>query len=146
MIFSKSFGYALRGVLYVAICNETRTKVQLEEMAGKLGIPRHFMGKVMKNLVKQGVISSKKGPYGGFYTNERTMATNLFTLVEVTGEVEEFSNCVLRFRKCNASRPCPLHGQMETLRRQWQRLLSTTTIGDLLNKEQPDFIRSIAAL
>jgi Rrf2 family protein len=146
MVFSKSFGYALRGVLYVAMVKEDKARVQLHEIAKQLAVPRHFLGKVMKNLVKEGVLSSMKGPYGGFYINDQTMQTTLFRLVDVTGEMEALSTCILRLRKCNAQHPCPMHLQVESLRKQWQGLLSSTTIDDLLKKEQPDFIRSIAVI
>ena len=146
MIFSKSFGYALRGVLYVSMAGENKTMVQLDEIAREMTIPRHFLGKVMKNLVKGGVLSSLKGPYGGFCINEMTMETSLLQLVDMTGEPEEFSSCVLRLRKCNAKNPCPMHLQIESLREQWQILLTSTTIGDLVRKDMPDFIKSIAVI
>lgn len=146
MIFSKSFGYALRGVLYVSMEREDKKRAQLDEIAQELAVPRHFLGKVMKKLVKDGVLSSLKGPYGGFFINEKTMEVSLFNLMEITGEVEEFGTCVLRLRKCNVHNPCPMHHQVESLRHQWQTLLASTTIGDLLRKDQPDFIRSIAAI
>ncbi|MCY7311451.1 MAG: Rrf2 family transcriptional regulator [Chitinophagaceae bacterium] len=146
MVFSKTFGYALRGVLYVALTNEVKPRVQLEEIAIQLSVPRHFLGKVMKKLVKEGVLISIKGPYGGFSVNETTLQIPLLRLIEITGEPEEFGSCVLRLRKCNAQNPCPMHRQIETLRRQWQSLLASTKIGDLLRKDQPDFIKSIATL
>jgi Rrf2 family transcriptional regulator, iron-sulfur cluster assembly transcription factor len=65
MVFSKSFGYALRGVLYVTMAGEKKTMIQLEEVAHQLTVPKHFLAKVMKNLVKEGVLNSMKGPYGG---------------------------------------------------------------------------------
>ena len=146
MIFSKSFGYALRGILYLSMASESKARVQLDEIAEQLTVPRHFLGKVMKKLVNDGVLSSLKGPYGGFCINEKTMEMPLLKLVEITGEPEEFSSCVLRLRKCNAENPCPMHHQIESLRRQWQTLLTSTTIGDLVRKDLPDFIRSIAVI
>ena len=146
MMFSKSFGYALRGVLYVALMKNKKEKVQLDEIALQLGAPRYFLGKVMKNLVKENILGSLKGPYGGFYLTEKTLSTTLFRLMEATGEVEEFSNCVLHFKKCNPKNPCPMHHQIESLKIKWQDLLSSTSIGDLLNKEQPDFLHSIASI
>jgi len=146
MVFSKSFGYALRGILYVALVSETRARVQLDEMADQLAVPRHFLGKVMKNLVKEGILDSVRGPSGGFYMNEQTLQTPLYRLIEITGEVEEMSMCVLRLRKCNAQHPCPMHSEAIQMRGQWQQLLSSTTIGDLLRKDQPDFIQSIAVI
>lgn len=146
MMFSKSFGYALRGVLYLGMSGEDHTWVQLDEIAQELSVPRHFLGKVMKKLVKDGVLNSQKGPYGGFCINENTMKVSLLKLMEITGEVEENGICVLRLRKCNSLNPCPMHHQIESLRQQWQALLSSTYIGDLIRTEQPDFIKSIAAL
>lgn len=146
MVFSKSFGYALRGVLYLALVEDEGKRVQLNEIAAKLTVPRHFLGKVMNRLVNEGVINSMKGPFGGFCMNESTLNTSLLKLMSITGETEEFSTCVLRLRKCNSQSPCPLHGQVESLRIQWQTLLATTTVGDLLKKDQPDFIRSIAVI
>lgn len=146
MVFSKSFGYALRGVLYLALVEDEGKRVQLNEIAAKLKVPRHFLGKVMNRLVKEGVINSMKGPFGGFYINESTMKTALLKLMGITGELEQPSTCVLRLRKCNSQNPCPLHQQIESLRKQWQTLLATTTVGDLLKKDQPDFIRSIAVI
>lgn len=146
MIFSKTFGYALRGILYVSMISEEKPKVLLDEIAVQLAVPRHFLGKVMKQLVKEGVLSSMKGPFGGFYINEETMKFTLFNLMEITGEVEEFGTCILRFRNCNAASPCPMHYQVNSMRKKWQYFLSTTTISDLLKKDQPGFIKSISVL
>lgn len=146
MIFSKTFGYALRGVLFVIMISEEKPKVQLDEIALQLAVPRHFLGKVMKQLVKEGVLSSMKGPFGGFYINEKTMEFTLFNLMEITGEVEEFGTCILRLRNCNAATPCPMHNQVDAMRKKWQHFLSITKIGDLLKKDQPDFLKSITVI
>ena len=66
MFLSKSFGYALRGVLYVALIDKEKRKVRLDEIAEKLSVPRHFLAKIMKTMVKESVLQSTKGPYGGF--------------------------------------------------------------------------------
>jgi Rrf2 family iron-sulfur cluster assembly transcriptional regulator len=146
MVFSKSFGYALRGVLYVAIMSEAKDRIQLDEIAEKLTVPRFFLGKIMNKLVKGSVLTSEKGHNGGFSINDKTMATSLFTLVRITGDSELFDSCVLRLRKCNSKTPCPLHYEIETLRNQWHKLLAETTVEDLLKKDHPDFIKSIATI
>lgn len=145
MIFSKTFGYAIRGVLYTAMVSNGK-KVQLDEMAEVLNVPRHFLGKVMKRMVKEGVLSSMKGPYGGFFLNENTMTTPLYKIIEITGESETFSVCTLKLSKCNSDNPCPLHLKMEEVRKECLNILSNTNIGDLLSKDQPDFIQSITTI
>ena len=146
MVFSKSFGYALRGILYIAILSEKKDKIQLDEIAEKLTVPRYFLGKIMNRLAKEGVLDSEKGPIGGFSINDKTIATSLLRLVKITGDSELFDSCVLRLRKCNSNNPCPLHFEIETLRNQWHKLLAETTVDDLLKKDQPDFIKSIATI
>jgi Rrf2 family protein len=69
MIFSKSFGYAVRGMLYVAMMQDEKRYVQAEEISTRLAVPRHFMGKILKKLVKERLLASSKGPSGGFTFN-----------------------------------------------------------------------------
>lgn len=146
MFLSKSFGYALRGILYVALVDKENRKVQLSEMADKLSVPRHFLAKIMKSMMKEGVLTSTKGPYGGFAINADTLQTSLIQLVKITDGVEQFNTCVLSLRKCNSRNPCPLHYQMLKLRDEMLAQFSKTTIGDLLNEKNPDFIKSISAI
>lgn len=144
MIFSKSFGYALRSVLYVALVSDEKEKTQLDEIANALHVPRYFLGKVMNRLVKEGILASVKGHNGGFCINDTTLGVSLTRIMDITGENQQFDSCVLRQHKCNASNPCPLHKQAEAIKEKWQLLLCNTTIGDLLKKNQAGFIRSIA--
>jgi len=145
MVFSKSFGYALRSILYLASYSEEEKRVQLSEIASKLNIPRHFLGKVMIKLAKENIISSMKGPTGGFTVNSETIATTLFKVATITGESEQFENCMLRLKKCDSQHPCPLHFRAQQIRSEWFDLLSTTTIGELLKKGEPGFLASITA-
>jgi Rrf2 family iron-sulfur cluster assembly transcriptional regulator len=146
MIFSKSFGYALRGVLYVSMMSDENRKIRIDEMAGRLAVPRHFLGKIMNKVVKKGILNSIKGPNGGFSLNAKTLDTSLLTLIEAMDGLEQFDSCVLRLRKCNPEHPCPLHYQMESYKKDSLKLFSDTTIGSLLKQDKPDFIKSIAAV
>ncbi len=143
MNLSKSFGYALRGVMFVAVMSDRKPRVQLDEIAGTLGVPRYFLGKVMKKIVKAGILTSVKGPYGGFSINENTLQTRLLKLVEISGDSAQFDTCVLRFKKCNGLNPCPLHCEVELLRKKWLDLLSAITLDDLLKKNEPNLLTSL---
>ncbi len=108
MIFSKSFGYAVRGVLYIGLQGNKR-HVQAKEIASVLAVPKHFMGKILKRLVKEEVLSSVKGPSGGFMVNSHTMNTPLFRLFAITEGLSTLETCTLKFSKCDSVNPCPLH-------------------------------------
>ena len=144
MVFTKSFGYALRGILYVAVAGEGKGRIQLDEISEVLTLPRFFLGKIMRKLAKEGILDSDKGHKGGFSINERTLSTTLSALVELTGNTESTDVCALRLKKCNTKNPCPVHYEIKFMREQWNELLAAKTVGDLLNKGGSDFIQSIA--
>jgi Rrf2 family iron-sulfur cluster assembly transcriptional regulator len=143
MVFSKSFGYALRGTLYVALMSDDRKRIQVDEIAKKLSVPKFFLGKIMNKIVKEGILNSTKGPYGGFSINSGTLQTSLMTLIGVTDGTEQFSSCLLHFRQCNPQTPCPLHIEMEQNRRHFRTVLINTTIADLLKQNRGELILSI---
>jgi Rrf2 family protein len=118
--------------------------VQVEEIASKLLVPRHFMGKIMKKLAKEKILISTKGPSGGFMLNEHTLKMPLMELVNITDGVEIFDNCVLRAKECNSANPCPMHFQIESVKHNLKSILSDTTIGDLLEEDKSEFIKSIS--
>ena len=114
MYFSKSFGYAVRGVLYVAVTGTSKSRIQVDEIARKLSVPKNFLGKIMKKIVKHGILHSTKGPYGGFSINDKTLSTSLSDLMLITNGDALSDNCVLGLKKCNSVHPCPLHRRIET--------------------------------
>lgn len=146
MIFSKSFGYALRGVLYIAVMQDEKRYVQVEEIASNLGVPRHFMGKILKKLAKEKVLQSIKGPSGGFTLNEHTLQMQLMDLIVIIDGLQLLNSCTLRVKECNPFNPCPIHFQMEAVKSRLKSILSDTTIGDLLNDDKQEFIRSISTI
>jgi Rrf2 family protein len=144
MFFSKSFGYALRGILYIAMLQDEQRKIQTDEIASRLSVPKHFLGKIMQELVKAGLLQSTKGPYGGFSLNETTLSTPLIRLVAITDGPDQFNICVLQLRTCKGVNPCPLHDEVDGIKNRLLQVFNQTTIGDLLNNDKKLFIRSLA--
>jgi Rrf2 family transcriptional regulator, iron-sulfur cluster assembly transcription factor len=134
MVFTKSFGYSVRSILYLATLKEKKDKVSLDEIAAQLDVPRHFLGKVLKRLVKAGILDSRRGPTGGFQLNETTLQTTLLRVAELTGENEQFQMCVFRLHHCDPRNPCAMHQDAEGLKNEWFRVLSNKTINDLVKK------------
>lgn len=144
MILSKSFGYALRGILYVATMQDEERNVQVDEIAKTLSVPKHFLGKIMQLVVKAGLLKSTKGPYGGFTITSTTLCSSLIDLIKITDGMEHFSFCVLKLKNCDGTNPCPLHYEMEEIRGKYLTVFRETTIGDLLKDSKADFIKSIS--
>ena len=144
MFFSKSFGYALRGILFVAMIKDEDRRVHVDEIATRLAVPRHFLAKIMNRVVKEGILDSTKGPYGGFSVNKETLSSPLIRLLKITDGMEQFNSCVLKLRKCNKANPCPLHFLMEQSRDDLLKNFSETTVADLLKQDKNMLIGSIS--
>lgn len=145
MFFSKSFGYAVRSILYIALVQEEHQYVQAEEIALHLNAPRHFVSKVLKMLAKAHVLVSAKGPSGGFRLPGQAYDMPLFQLYLLIDGTKSFEQCVLRVKKCNEHNPCPMHLQMSDVKNKMRRVLTETTISDLLTTEKAVIIRSISS-
>jgi Rrf2 family iron-sulfur cluster assembly transcriptional regulator len=144
MMFSKRFGYALRGILYIAATGNEYKKIRVEDIARRIGIPQHFLGKIMNKIAKAGIVGAVKGPSGGFFLNNKTLDTPLIILFHLTDDSKLLDGCVLRLNKCNEEDSCPMHRFMSDNRKNILTMLNETTIGDLLKEETGDFIKSIS--
>lgn len=146
MFLSKSFGYALRGILYVALMQDENRRIQIDEIAEKLSVPRHFLGKIMQQVVKAGLLHSTKGPYGGFSLSEKTLEAPLIDLVNVTDGLDQFNICVLKLKYCDGVSPCPLHNEMEKIKTRLLTIFEQTTMKDLLTDNKNSFIKSLSVI
>lgn len=131
-MFSKTFGYAIRAVTHVTAQSLKGQRIGLRELSEALGIPLHFLGKVMQDLVRHGVVDSAKGPGGGFYANKRTLSTPLLDVLFITDGSLVFKHCALGAAQCDAQRPCPLHRDFAVCRDGMLKVMSGKTIGHLV--------------
>ena len=135
-MFSKTFGYALRAVTYISVHGRDGAKVGVHEIAEKLNIPQHFLGKIMQDLVKRGIIDSAKGPTGGFYVNDKTLSFPLMDVLMITNGTMVFETCVLGFEHCSAVNPCPLHSDFFSCRSGMKQVFLQKKLGDLASDVQ----------
>ena len=146
IMFSKSFGYALRAILYIVLLQDESRRIQADEIAKKLSIPRYFMSKILKKLAKHGIIDSLKGPRGGFCANERTTNATVLEIVYLIDGDDYFRLCVLHLHECNSQNPCPMHAQMTVIKQALKTELEQTNIKGLLVRDKSEFIKSITTL
>ena len=146
MFFSKSFSYAIRAIIYLASKEKDRTRVQLDEIADSLAIPRFFLAKVMNRLVKEGLLSSVKGHGGGFCVNDQTLQLTLGRLLDSMGEMLPMQKCLLQLGACDERQPCAVHHRVAPLRAEWLTLLNAISIRDLLEDAQNENYRKILTI
>lgn len=131
-MFSKTVGYAIRGVLYLASKNSEGRNVGVTELSSELGVPRHFLGKILQSLAQKKLVVSSKGPGGGFRVNSSILSKSVIDIVVAMEGMAFFENCSLGLDKCNAEAPCVLHHHLVEPRNRLLEYLKTTTVSDLL--------------
>lgn len=133
-MFSKSCKYAIRAVLYLALNSDENKKIGVEEIAKQIDVPRHFLAKTLQLLTKRNIISSAKGPNGGFYLNEKNRKSNLYEVIEIVDGNDAFISCVLGVKECSNSNPCPYHHLVIASRNKLERTLKNETIEQTAKK------------
>lgn len=129
-IFSKTCEYAIRAVFFIAHKTASGTKVGIKDIAAGIDSPEPFLAKILQDLSRKGLISSNKGPNGGFYMDSLAMERPLSEIVQAVDGDSLFNGCALGLKQCSEINPCPLHNEFKDIRNRIYIMLSTTTIGD----------------
>ena len=93
-MFSKSCKYGIRAVLYLAVHSSLQKRLGVTEIASELEIPKHFLAKILQQLAKENLISSTKGPSGGFFLSKKNRESNFERSCEVLTEAQIFDRIV----------------------------------------------------
>ncbi len=80
--FSEAASIGLHSMVYIATSNK---KVNVGQISDFINSSRHHVAKVMQRLVKEGFISSNRGPSGGF---ELKMAPEQISLLDIYEAIE----------------------------------------------------------
>jgi len=87
----------------------------------------------LQNLVRKGIISSVKGPRGGFFIEQENLNRPVIQIVEAIDGLERFSACGLGYHECSDENPCPIHNEYGALRDGLFDMLALKTIADFKN-------------
>ena len=130
-MLSKSCKYAIRATVYVASKAKENIKVGVKEIAKEIEAPEAFTGKILQILNKNKIVTSLKGPYGGFYCDERQLDLPIIDVVSTIDGINVFTDCVFGLHQCSDDHPCPMHFQYAKTRDQIYTSFKNTTIRSL---------------
>jgi len=128
-MFSKACEYGLKASIYIAEQSLIEKKVGLKEVAKAIASPEAYTSKILQLLSKHNIISSEKGPKGGFSMNKQELEkVKLSTIVFAIDGDQIYTGCGLGLKKCNEKKPCPAHYQFKSIREDLKKMLETTHI------------------
>ncbi|MEQ1564565.1 MAG: Rrf2 family transcriptional regulator [Myxococcota bacterium] len=126
--------YALRAMTCVAAADAAAGAlgfVPADVLAARTAVPPAFLSKVLRKLVRGGLLRSTKGHHGGFTLARAPATIRLLDVLEAV-EVELTSNtCAFGWGRCDSHTPCPLHAAHLELRHSLLEWATHRTLADI---------------
>lgn len=108
-MLSNQSKYAIRGVIYLAIKSSEGNKLGSKDVGEQIQVPVPFLAKIFQHLSKEKIISSAKGPKGGFYLTKDQLQGNLMSIIASLDSEDNFNSCYMGLPKCSDANPCAIH-------------------------------------
>jgi Rrf2 family protein len=106
------------------------------EIAKAEDVPLPVLSKVLQELVRKGLLESRRGPGGGFRLSRRPELITLRDIVAAIDGLDHFMDCVAGLKVCSEEAPCPLHKTWSGMRTQILSSLETTTLAQMSQAAQ----------
>lgn len=133
-MISKSCKYAIRASVFVASMKNENIKLSVKEIAKEIEAPPAFAGKILQILTKHNIITSLKGPYGGFFCVKYQLDLPVLEIVNAIDGLSVFRECVMGLHYCSDDHPCPMHSEYSKTRAVLLKSFQETTIGSLAER------------
>lgn len=98
-MLSNSSKYAINAVIYLAQNSSVSKRLAPKDVAQALKIPASFLAKILQTLARKKVISSNKGPGGGFWLTDEEKQAPLMNVLKQIGEADKFLSCGMGFKR-----------------------------------------------
>jgi Rrf2 family protein len=140
-MFSKTAEYALRATIFIAKKGTADHKLSIGEIAAAIDSPQSFTAKILQLLTKDNrVVSSARGPNGGFYMTDKSKKLPVLAILEAVNEDYILRKCVLGLKQCSEINPCPMHSEYKAIRAKLTNLFEKKTIQYLADETSKENI------
>lgn len=133
-MLSNACKYAIRAVLYLAMYSDGSRKIGVKKIAEELETPQPFLAQLLRNLTTHKLVSSSKGPGGGFFLNKSNREKTIWDLIISIDGTYKFDECFLGLAKCDEENPCPVHSVVAPFKKQILNDFREKNINQLTNE------------
>ncbi|PZX50927.1 RrF2 family transcriptional regulator [Algoriphagus chordae] len=131
-MFSKACEYGIKSIIYIASQSMLDRRVKIGEVVENTDSPIAFTAKIVGALVKENIVQSVTGPYGGFYIDKHRMEQiKMSDIVTAIDGDSIFNGCGLGLKECDDEQPCPMHFKFVQIRADLKNMLNSTSILEL---------------
>lgn len=101
------------------------------QLADRIGAPRNYLGKLLKQLAEKGLVESQKGFGGGFRLARAARKISLYDILEPIERVSKWNGCFLGRARCSEKSPCSVHHRWSAIRTDYLKFLKETSVADV---------------
>jgi len=143
MLLSNACVYGLRASVYLAAVSDD-SYVSIKKISSDLDISHHFLTKVLQKLTSADMMESMKGPKGGVRLVDSTDDITLLEIVAAIDGMDILTECALGLPGCGTEKPCPIHDKWADTRDEIRKMLSNTSLQDLVEEGKSGNLRITA--
>ena len=128
---TRAADYAVRAMIHIGSLPEDCVALK-DDIADAQHIPPSFTAKILRDLVKAGLLHSARGVNGGFGLAREAAKVNLLDVVEAIEGPIRLNDCVPDPDSCALSHDCPVSTVWLEVQNRMTALLRETTLEALL--------------
>ena len=123
--------YGLRAIIYLS-CQPPDKITFVSEIARDQLIPVNFLFKILRKLVKRGIVKSYRGPHGGYALAKDASGITFLEVIEAIDGPLVVNRCLSEVTRCMLERSCKMLSAWQRIQLHVKQELNTLTIADLL--------------
>lgn len=131
-MFTKACEYGIKASIFIAINSYEGKRVSPKEISEEIDSPTAFTAKILQALVRDNIINSVKGAYGGFEIDKNKISSiKLSQIVNAIDGDNIYKGCGLGLHTCDEDHPCPVHDKFKIVRSELRYMLENTNLEQL---------------
>jgi Rrf2 family protein len=133
--------YGLRAVIYLS-GQDPEKCCSITEIAKQQGVPRKFLEKIIQDLIRKGLIKSRRGSCGGYRLARPPDAISFYDVIEAIEGPIAVNACLDQHLGCDQLPRCTMVGVWNEVQRKVIEVFTSTKIADLRQAPGNNFVAS----
>jgi Rrf2 family nitric oxide-sensitive transcriptional repressor len=129
-MFSQTVEYALRAVVFLAQ-HHNDGPVDSHQIAGVTQVPPSYLSKILQDLARLEILSSKRGVGGGFQLRKSPDELSVLDIVNAVDPLQRITGCPLSL-PTHCEKLCPMHARLDETLAQVEKSLRESTIREMM--------------
>lgn len=128
-MLSQTVEYALRAATYLAtVPRQSRT---VDQIAEATHVPVAYLSKVLQQLVREGIVASRRGAGGGFTLARTPEKVRILEIVQAVDPIQRITTCPLGLA-AHGKRLCPLHKRVDNALAGMEKAFAASSLAEIL--------------